>query len=235
MQRYFASIVDNKAKLTDGDVHHLLHVMRTRLHEHIVVVDNGRSYECEVLSFNPLNIPVIQSLKDESELPFPLTLIFPLAKGDKIEFVLQKATELGVNAIYLVSTKRCVVKMDQESFNKKKARYDKIIQEAAEQSHRLSLPYLYGVYDLSTLPEAALSLHNYVAYEKLAGEGQLFGFPQEKSSLTYFVGPEGGFEDEEIAGLEKRGFQSVSLGKRILRCETAALYGLCVLGYWLEK
>jgi 16S rRNA (uracil1498-N3)-methyltransferase len=235
MQRYFANLEGEYVSLEKGDIHHLLHVMRARLGDQIEVVTSQKLFHARVESLSPLLIKIIDSIEQKTELPFDVTLIFPLAKGDKVELVLQKATELGVKNIVLVSTRYCVVKIDQSSFEKKKERYLKILKEASEQSRRLAIPNLYGVVDISHLPSFAFSKQNYVAYEKLSDHGVIFPFLKEKSSITYFVGPEGGFSEEEIDILVKQGFTPISLGGRILRCETAAIYGLSVIGYYLEK
>ncbi|MDD2209664.1 MAG: RsmE family RNA methyltransferase [Bacilli bacterium] len=235
MQRYFANLEGEYVNLDEGDVHHLLHVMRARIGDQIEVVTSQKLFHARVENLSPLSIKIFDSIEQKSELPFDVTLIFPLAKGDKIELVLQKATELGVKNIYLVNTRYCVVKIDQPSFEKKKERYLKILKEASEQAHRLVIPNLYGVVDIDALPSSTLSKQNFVAYEKLSESGDIFPFSESKSSITYFVGPEGGFSEEEINALIKRGFAPISLGGRILRCETAAIYGLSVIGYYLEK
>lgn len=235
MQRYFANLEGEYVNLDKGDIHHLLHVMRARNGDLIEIVVSQKLFHARVENLSPLSIKIIDSIEQKSELAFEVTLIFPLAKGDKIELVLQKATELGVKNIVLVNTRYCVVKMDQPSFEKKKERYQKILKEASEQSHRLSIPNLYGLVDINHLPSFAFSKQNYVAYEKLSDNGVIFPFSKEKSSVTYFVGPEGGFSEEEINVLVKQGFTPISLGGRILRCETAAIYGLSVIGCYLEK
>lgn len=235
MQRYFASLIDNKIELSKGDIHHLLHVMRSRRGDQIEVVAEQKAYFAKIENISPLVIKVVDIIKEKSELPFDVTLIFPLAKGDKIEFVLQKATELGVKNIILINTRYCVVKMDQAAFEKKKDRYVKILKEASEQSHRLITPNLYGVFSIDNLPELAFSKQNFVADERLSNKGDIFPFTDEKSPITFFVGPEGGFAEEEVQSLVKKGFTPISLGGRILRCETAAIYGLSVIGYYLEN
>ncbi|MFA7032160.1 MAG: RsmE family RNA methyltransferase [Bacilli bacterium] len=235
MPRYFAPIINQQVILNANDIHHLLHVMRLRVHDKIEVVDQGKVFWCQIDSLSPLYISVIKQLDEDREFSYPVTLLFPLAKSDKIEFVLQKATELGVRRIVLIRTNRCVVKFDDADFMRKKTRYEKIIEEAAEQSCRLVLPTLEGVYDINHLPIDVLSSANYVAYEKLSDIDRPFSTLKDKSSVSFLVGPEGGLTEEEIDSLKKQGFASISLGKRILRCETAAIYGLSVLGYWLEK
>ena len=140
MQRYFATRNKNQIILGDGDVHHLLHVMRARINDEIEAVIEGKLYSGIIKSLNPLNIEINYEIPLDSELPCPVTLFFALAKGDKIEFVIQKATELGVSRIVLVKTERCVTKFSDEDFRRKLERFNKISKEASEQSHRLVIP-----------------------------------------------------------------------------------------------
>lgn len=233
MQRYFASIIDNKVYLDDGDVHHLLHVMRMKAGSTIEVVADSKLYEAYIVSTNPLDIKVINEVKTDVELNYDVTLFFALAKGDKIDFVVQKATELGVKRVILVNTKRCVTTFENKDIDKKLARFSKIAKEASEQSHRLIVPEVLGVINMKDVANYK-SDFNYVAYEKDAGD-TTDSFNQLNGSVSLFVGPEGGFEKEEIEYLNSIGFKNVSLGKRILRTETAAVYGLSVIGFLMEK
>ena len=122
---------------------------------------------------------------------------------------------------------------DQE---KKLIRFNKIMKEASEQSHRLIVPELLGIYNLKNLPKEVFSDINYVAYEKDANDTEsIFSKVEKGKSVTVLIGPEGGFSEQEINNLVKQGFIRTSLGKRILRAETAAIYALSVLGYILEK
>ena len=153
MQRYFASKKGNKIILGDGDVHHLLHVMRCKKEDEIEVVADNKLYSCIVKSINPLDIEINYEIPIDSELPNKVTLFFALAKGDKIDFVIQKATELGVHKIVLIKTERCVVKLTQDDFIRKLDRYNKIAKEASEQSHRLMVPKIVGVIDIKNSPQ----------------------------------------------------------------------------------
>ena len=150
--------------------------------------------------------------------------------------MVQKATELGVKKVALIQSERTVVRYEEKDIAKKCARYQKIMKEASEQSHRLVVPTLLGIYNLKKLPPEVFSDLNYVAYEKDANdvEGSFIGLEKGKS-VTVLVGPEGGFSEDEINMLTKQGFIRTSLGKRILRAETAAIYALSVIGYLLER
>ena len=239
MQRYFASVQNNKVILDGGDIHHLLNVMRMKKGDQIEVISDKKLYICSILSTNPLDIEVIEETPLDSELDNDVTLFFALAKGDKIDFVIQKATELGVKKIVLMKSSRCVVKLDDSDFARKLSRYQKIAKEASEQSHRLVVPEIIGIVDINHIPNELLCDINYVAYEKDAGSTEQSFYElnslEKGKSVSIFIGSEGGFSKEEINKLNSIGVKNVSLGKRILRCETAAVYALSVIGYLLEK
>ena len=237
MQRYFASLLDKEhVKLESEDEHHLLHVMRMKKDDEIEVVANDKLFLCRIENVNPLNIYIVHEINSDVELNEDVTLLFALTKGDRTDLVVQKATELGVKKIALIQSERTVVRYEEKDIAKKCARYQKIMKEASDQSHRLVVPTLLGIYNLKKLPKEVYSDLNYVAYEKDANdvEGSFKGLTKGKS-VTILVGPEGGFSKEEIDMLVNQGFIRTSLGKRILRAETAAIYALSVIGYLLER
>ena len=237
MQRYFASLIDKEhVKLEPEDEHHLLHVMRMRQGDEIEVVADGVLYLCNIGSTNPLTIYVVHEIETDVELNVDVTLLFALTKGDRTDLVVQKATELGVKRIALIQSERTVVRYEEKDIAKKCARYQKIMKEASEQSHRLIVPEMMGIFNLKKLPKEVFSDLNYVGYEKDASDvNGMFANFDKKKSITILIGPEGGFSEEEINNLVKQGFIRTSLGKRILRAETAAMYALSVIGYLLEK
>ena len=234
MQRYFARIENQIVNLSNEDQHHILHVMRYREGDLIEVVSEGKLFLCKIDTLNPLIIRVNHEIINNSELNKNVTLFFPLAKGDKIDLVVQKCTELGVNKIVLVSTKRCVVSFEKKDIDKKISRFQKIAKEASEQSKRLNIPEILGVFDIKNIPENLLCDINLLAYEKESSNSSNKISSISKDSVSIFIGPEGGFEEDEVSYLNKVGFMNVSLGKRILRCETAAIYSLSVLSYLIE-
>lgn len=238
MQRYFAEVLNSKVILSDEDIHHVLHVMRMRKGDEIEVVANKHLYAAIVNSTNPLEISINYEIPSDSEIKNDVTLFYTLAKGDKIDLVVQKATELGVKKVILLSSERCVVKWEEKEVNKKLERYRKIAKEASEQSHRLIVPDIIGVYQLNSIPNELLSNLNLFAYEKKAGNtADLHALlSKAKGSVSVLVGPEGGFSEKEAEMVEdKYGFVPISLGKRILRSETGAIYALSVIGFYLEK
>ena len=237
MQRYFASI-DNKyfVHLNKDDEHHVLHVMRMKKGNEIEVVDHQKLFLCRIDETNPLKISVIHEIASDVEISEDVTLLFALTKGDKIDLVLQKATELGVKKAALIQSERTVVKYEEKDLEKKSQRFKKIMKEASEQSHRLVVPEFLGVFNLKELPECVISDINYVAYEKDASDiNNAFSGFQKGKSISILIGPEGGFSEQEINEVTALGFIRTSLGKRILRAETAAIYALSVLGYLLEN
>ena len=234
MQRYFATLVDQQIVLSEDDIHHIIHVMRMKVGDRFEVVVKARLYECEITSLSPLQFCKIEK-EEDVEIKTNITLFFALAKGDKIDLVIQKATELGVHKIVLFKSKRCVVNFDNKDIDKKLNRYRKIAKEASEQCNRLIVPEILGVIDLKII-DSYLEEVNLLAYEKLAGNTtESFEIKERTKSVSIMIGSEGGFEEEEVNYLTNKGFQTISLGKRILRCETAAIYALSVLAYLLEK
>ena len=165
MQRYFAQIDSNYVvHLSKDDEHHVLHVMRMKIGDEIEVVDNQQLYLCRLDSTNPLSISMVHEIASDVEIKEDVTLLFALTKGDKIDLVLQKATELGVKKVALIESERSIVRYDAKDIEKKSARFRKIMKEASEQSHRLIVPEFLGIFNLKQLPKEAYCDINYVAY-----------------------------------------------------------------------
>ena len=235
MQRYFAEIINERVILKDDDVHHLLNVLRAKIGEKIEVVSGGKLFLAEIAKVSPLEINPIENLDDNSELKCKVTLYYCLSKGDKNDFVVQKATELGVSKIVFVSSKRCVVKYDGKDVDKKIARFVKIAKEAAEQCHRLIVPEIVGPYNVDQLGKVTNEEARFVAYEEESQHSPSFAISGKENSVGIFIGPEGGIEEKEVKLLNEFGFENISLGNRILRTETAAVYALSVIANQLEK
>ena len=235
MQRYFAQVNNNKVLLTADDNHHLIHVLRAKIGEKIEVVDDGKLYLANVSSISPLEIDIINELKDNSELKAKVVLYYCLSKGDKNEFVIQKATELGASKIVLVSSKRCVVKYDSKDVNKKLIRFNKIAKEAAEQCHRIIVPEVIGPINVDQIGSVSNEEARFVAYEEESQHSPSFSISGEEKSIAIFIGPEGGIDEKEVKTLNDFNFKNISLGNRILRTETAAVFALSVVANCLEK
>lgn len=243
MQRYFINedLIDKQdLVLSADDLHHLKNVMRSKNGDEITCIDiNGQVYFCVIVDIDQGLIKIIKKIDENNELDVEVTLIYALPKGDKFELVLQKATELGVSKIVPLLTQRCVIKTDKVKFAKKLTRYEKILKEAAQQSRRNKIPQIVNVIKLDEINNY-LGTYNLVAYEEKAKVGEHFVLKQyldklkSNDKITIIVGSEGGFEQKEIELLESMGICACSLGKRILRSETAPLYMLSVIGYARE-
>lgn len=237
MQRYFVDIINNEVVFTQDDIFHLTKVMRCKLGDNIEIVNNSThvAYLAVIDSVNPVKIHIQEPIIKESELDKNVTLFFALAKSDKNEFVIQKATELGAKKVVLFQGKRSVVKFSNDDFKRKEARYFAIAKEASEQCHREYIPEIKYVNSIKGVKDYLEDI-NLLAYELEAGQAtELEKEIKEHKSVSIIIGPEGGFDESEVSFLKDLGFKVISLGKRILRCETAAVYALSVIAYLLEK
>lgn len=241
MQRYFIKeecIKDKKIIVDEYDLKHMKKVMRYRNHDEVIcILPDSSTYVYEIEDIDN-GILIQKELCDENhELDVDVTLIYGLPKSDKFEFVLQKSTELGVKRIVPFLSKRSIIKTDMKTFEKKRERYEKILKEAAEQSYRNKIPELMPLAKINDL-KRYISDINLVAYEESSKQGEHSQFykslNQDYRSITIVVGPEGGFDQKEIDEMKEMGILECSLGKRILRSETAPLYMLSVIGYSRE-
>ena len=228
MQRYF--IENNDFVLSSDQLHHIKNVMRMKEGNHFMIVNDASLYECEIISLNPFNFNKVLVDSASPELNVDITLLYCLPKGDKLDLVIQKATEIGVNNIILVQSSRCVSKFKKEDYDKKRSRFKKIVIEASEQSHRLKVPTIYDIIDFKDISKYHFD-QAYIAYEN---EGDIrfdsdFNQLKKGQSVGILIGCEGGFSFEEVEYAKKCGYRSISLGKRILRSETACIYALSVL------
>ena len=219
MQQFFYSSklnINDIAPLDKDILYQLKKVLRANDGYEFRLVDiNQDIFLCELLGENA---KVIKDLKENNELDVDITVILSLIKNDKMDFALQKLTELGVKRIVPYKAYRSVVK--EGKGNNKLDRFKKIVREASEQSHRNIIPEICDYSDIKDLEKYKSEL-NLVAYEK--NDDIVNDFKGHKS-ITLIIGPEGGFELEEINKIIDMGYKPISLGKRILRAETAAIY-----------
>ena len=148
MQRYFVNEIRNDQVIFDKDqTHHIVNVMRMRVNDQITVVYNEEAFLATITSTNPLKVSVVENLNEDHELKNRITLLYCIPKGEKLDLVVQKATELGVSEIILVQSERCIAKITKENKDKKLLRFNKIALEACEQSKRTKLPIIDKVID----------------------------------------------------------------------------------------
>ncbi|GAA0101276.1 MULTISPECIES: 16S rRNA (uracil(1498)-N(3))-methyltransferase [Paraclostridium] len=244
MDRFFVGKnninLENKTCIIEGeDVKHISKVLRCRIGEELEICDNDNNeYICEITNIDKsqveLNIVEVVDIKRESDLKIKVYQGLP--KGPKMEMILQKLTEVGVDEIILVQTKRTVVKVDDKKEDKKIERWERIIYEAAKQSKRGKIPKLRGVLSfkeaLADMKENDFNIAPYENERTKSIKQAIKGV--DIKNIGIFVGPEGGFEDTEIKAIEEIGGQSVSLGPRILRTETASLVASSIVLYELS-
>ncbi|MDR1782098.1 MAG: 16S rRNA (uracil(1498)-N(3))-methyltransferase [Bacilli bacterium] len=222
MQQYMvetSSINNNKVSLSKDDLHHLFKVMRAKNYDNIIICDyqSKVQYLASVLD----NEIIIQDKLDiNNELNYQLILVMSLVKSDKLELIMQKASEIGVSKMIVVQTRYSNIKLDQSKIDKKLNRWHKIIKEACEQAHRNTLMDLVIKDSLNDIID--LDFFKVVAYENNNNNINITDLEYMQDTMIV-IGPEGGFSKEEINLLEDNNFNNVNLKKSILRCETAAI------------
>lgn len=240
MPKFFVSpreIEGKKIILTGDDEKHIKTVLRAREGEEITVCDGeGMDYQCRILSLEKgVVTEILSSAPCDVEPETKITLYQGLPKADKMEWIIQKCVELGVERIVPVSTERAIVKLDKKE-GKKLERWQKIAEAAAKQSGRGIIPQM-GERVLSfgeAVVEATKLDGALIPYEKEEERGiRQFVRDFSGKSIGVFIGPEGGFSPEEVALAEEAGILPVTLGKRILRTETAGMTTVALLLYEL--
>ncbi len=231
MQRYFAvSRRDDCFILSDGDIHHITNVMRMKSGDFIEVVFSNVLYKCKV-SFNDGVNVLFDSVLSSVDDRLNVVLIVPVLKEQKMDLILQKATELGVYGIIPIITDRTIVKVDNEA--KKISRWEKIVKEASEQSKRVSIPFIDNIRKIDDLKFSDGVKVVCSTKEKNKNIKKIVQTCGRYDILYIVAGPEGGLSDREEAKLNELGFVSVSLGSRVLRVETVPLFVLSAINYEL--
>ena len=237
MQRYFAKIIDNHAILTDEDAFHVLRVMRAKTGEEIEIVNEGTVYIGKIVKTRPLVVEIVEKTDENHELNVDLVLVMSILKGEKLDLVLQKATEIGAKEIILVRSERSIGKIRSYEVEHKLKRFQKIAKEASEQSKRSIIPSITKVIDFKQI---ALLSGDYMFMGATNEEQTAADFVKiiktikAKSRIYVLVGPEGGFSEREVDFAKRCGFLPVSLGRRILRAETASISLLSVIATLLD-
>ena len=235
-------VTGNRITITGSDVNHIKNVLRMEPGEELMVCDGtGMQYACQIEEF-PAGAVVLSVLKAEkasTELPVRLKLYQGLPKKDKMELIIQKAVELGAAEIIPVMTKRCIVKLEDDKKEAKKLeRWQAIAESAAKQSGRGIIPTVGRVMNYKdAVKKSASEGMALIPYEMAEGMKSLKDAAAKAAGeqvISVFIGPEGGFEEAEVEFARENGVVPVSLGKRILRTETAGFTTLSILMYEIE-
>lgn len=246
MQHFFADpsdIIDHDIYIRGEDYNHIKNVLRMKQGEVISVSDgvSGNEYRCHIEDFADETVHCrLDFIKEaDTELPVKVYLFQSLPKSDKMEFVIQKAVELGVTEIIPVASKRCVTRLDAKKARSRVERWNSISEAAAKQSARRMIPAVHDVMDfkeaLRYAEKADIRLIPYELAEDFGKTRQIIDSISDGQSVAIFIGPEGGFAEEEIEEAKDSGVTPVTLGRRILRTETAALVVLSWLVYKSEE
>lgn len=238
-----SQINGNRIVITGSDVNHIRNVLRMKIGEEIAVSNgiDGKEYRCGIEEYSEDSVLcTLRFIKEDGiELPSKVYLFQGLPKADKMELIVQKAVELGAYEIIPVAAKRCVVKLDEKKAAGKVNRWQGIAEAAAKQSKRAVVPQVHPVMTMKAALEYAgkmdVRLIPYELAEDMEHTRNMLQQIQPGQSVAIFIGPEGGFEESEIQAALDAGIEPVTLGRRILRTETAGFTVLAWLGYLLEQ
>lgn len=229
MQRYFGiKKEENQIILEPSDMYHIQKVMRMKPGDNIEVVVENQVWLCQIEPDFQIKILELQPLS--SDFMKPITLVIPILKEQKMDFILQKATELGVSEIIPVEMKRSMVKVTDKK-DKKQERWNKILKEASEQSMRYQVPKLFPIQTIKDITSLE-GLKLICSTREVQNTFKFFLQTHKKyDKLVIVIGPEGGLDPKEESFLIENGFVPVTLGPRILRVETVPIYLLSILNY----
>lgn len=231
MQRYFSKEkLDDKFVLSSDDYYHITKVMRMQTGDKIEIVYDRKVYICE-LDIEKCESKIYKELEDITINEPKVSLIIPLLKEQKLDLILQKSTELGVDEIIPVIMERSIVKIEEGKIDKKLERWTKICKEAAEQSKRVNIPTITSIKRLKELENLDGLKIVCSTLEKENTIKKFLTANKNYDKINVVIGPEGGISLKEEELLVNIGFNRVSLGNRIMRVETVPLFLLSVLNY----
>ena len=231
MQRYFVKEKNNQNFILENtDIHHIKKVMRCKNNDKIEIVYDKKVYLCNIDNIDSMTLSIIDSYEEERDSNIELTIAVALVQEQKFDLILQKLTELGVNNIIPVKTERSIVKIDKTKEEKKKIRWENICKEASEQSHRVTIPKIHNIISLKELLNQKKELNLICSLNEKTKPLEEY-LMKELKNILFVIGPEGGFSNKEEQFLTENGFESTTLGKRVLRVETAAIYVASIINY----
>ena len=220
--------LDKCIKITGTDVNHIKNVLRLQLHEKICihVKEVNEKYICEIVEFSEKEVicNIIEKLEENNESEVYINIVQALPKADKMELIIQKCTELGVSEFTPLVLNRCIAKINSKDEQKKISRWQSIAEGAAKQCSRDIIPHVNNVCKIKDLPNI---LKDYdlivVAYEKEEVNTFKSMLKKNAKKIAVIIGPEGGIEETEIDQIRELGYETATLGKRILRTETVSI------------
>lgn len=243
MPRFFLpsdSFLNDPVVITGADAHHISHSLRMRVGDPITLCDMRLcEYSCEIVAMTSESVSarVISKCRSKSEMPCRVVLYQGIAKGDKMDSIIQKAVELGVHTVVPVECDRCIAKINADSAKKKRERWQKIAAEAAGQCGRGIMPSVeYAVSFAEAVRQMKECELSFVCYEGQTSKTLRQLAPADKApqSVAFLIGPEGGISLPEVELAAREGIALCGLGKRILRTETASGYVLSSLSFLYE-
>lgn len=237
MQRYFVKEKkDNNLILASDDIHHIKNVMRMLSGDKIECIYEEKLYICEIIDPNSSLVKIIEETDDNNEQDWDITIGIALVKEQKMDLILQKLTELGVSRIVPLKMERSIVKLDTSKFQKKKERWQKICKEAAEQSKRNKIPEIMDAISLEQLKNIP---YDYKYLCSLNNSHNLtYNYLQQIdkcATMIFVIGPEGGISPKEEERLISFGYEPISLGSRVMRVETAAIYIASIINFCSKR
>ena len=245
MYRFFVDqsrIGEHEIRIEGADRNHIRNVLRMKPGEQITVSCGGSlEYTCQIIAYTEeaAVAEILYAQESKLELASKIWLFQGLPKSDKMEFIIQKAVELGVHAVVPMATKRAVVRLEGKKEEAKRRRWQGIAESAAKQAKRMIIPEILPVHrfkDAVALAETLdVRLIPYELAEDMGHTREIFSNIRPGQSVGLFIGPEGGFAPEEIKEATARQIRPITLGRRILRTETAGMAVLSVLMYLLEE
>lgn len=226
--------------ISGGDYNHIKNVLRMKVGDSFFVSCGGKSDLCKIKEIytDYLTAEIIQEDYNDTSLPVKLYLFQGLPKGDKMELIIQKAVELGAEEIIPVEMDNCVVKLDDKKKKSKTARWQAISESAAKQSKRNTIPVISEVLSyknaIQKAKELDIILVPYECADGMKATKEALSAMKKGMSVGIFIGSEGGFSEKEINLATENGGKVISLGKRILRTETAAITALSMCMLYAE-
>ncbi len=223
--------------ISGSDFNHIKNVLRMKNGDTILVSDKGESHLCEIISFEEETAVarIIEENYQSTELPVKIYLFQGLPKSDKMELIIQKCVELGVFSVIPTEMSRCVVKLEEKKKKNKVERWQAVSESAAKQSKRNIIPEIMNVMSykeaLTFADDLDMIIVPYESEKGMKGTAETLSRIRNGMSIGIFIGSEGGFDDKEITLAKENGAEIISLGKRILRTETAAMtsVAMCML------